>query len=169
MYSSVCACECCSACRCSLEGGLSQTQPQRLHSVSMCVKERKAVTDFPVHTHLNIYAALHCYTFHTTHQEIRALSEYPLPLHFTQRQLSFGDEVILLISHHEYEEMCWLLREWRQEQSSLPAKWEWMFDEDDFVSRHIDEMFIGQMCLSVYVQTYLHSNVHVCDSRCATA
>lgn len=37
-----------------------------------------------------------------------------------------------------------LLRDWKQEQSGLPAMHEWMIDEADFVSRHIDEMFMGR-------------------------
>lgn len=73
-----------------------------------------------------------------------------------------------LISYDEYEEMGELLREWRQEQSGLPAMWEWMFDEDDFVSRHIDEIFMGQgegtKCISVYVKQCLH--VSICVYLC---
>lgn len=36
------------------------------------------------------------------------------------------------------------MRDWKQEQSGLPAMQEWMIDEAEFVSRHIDEMFMGR-------------------------
>lgn len=58
-----------------------------------------------------------------------------------------------------------LLRERRQEHGGLPVMWKWMFDGDDFVSWHTDEMFMGQMGGD-------HMDVwtckHICMPMCVT-